>query len=129
MYLSDNQVVEIETLRTNAAQIAANVLLIAGGNPPVLPGNSFGPHEKKATFLSQGDVINNGLLCTTPFGKRLDVEVFSLINRLPFCPPNLAAHLNANTYTHEPCTVAGFPLAITSKLRLLFLDENDLKDY
>ena len=66
------------------------------------------------------------MLCATPFGKRLEVEVFDLVSRKPLITRDFAP-LNEFVNTHQ-----GTPLAdnnVTIKLRLLFLDENDLKDY
>ena len=124
VYLPDNQVVENETLRTSGAGLLANF-----NNSNIASINDEeGPNTKKVTFLAQGDVISNGVLCTTPFGKRLEVEVFPFISRLKFCPSDLVAHLNGL----GGGAVEGTPLAsspVTIKLRLLFLDENDLKDY
>jgi hypothetical protein len=128
VYLSHNQV---HTLEPRRAQVCA--LLTAFGPAAATEAGEIkygsevaGPVETTATFVGQGDVVSSGVLCATPFGKRLEVEVFDLVSRKPLIARALAG-ANEFRNTHQ-----GTPLAdnnVTIKLRLLFLDENDLKDY
>ena len=79
-----------------------------------------GQTDANGVYLGVGDIINDGVLCQSPFGKRLRVEVYELSSGKRLSPPAY------NAYGKET------PLAahdLTVKLRLLFLDENDLKDY
>eukprot|EP01050_Picozoa_sp_SAG11_P018508 SAG11_NODE_2808_length_2947_cov_240.918188_2_plen_179_part_00 len=59
------------------------------------------------------DIIQNGVLCQTPFGKRLTVKV----NR-GFAGNNSLLDIRWQVYAR--------PIAV--ELRILFLDNNDLKD-
>ena len=84
------------------------------------PGPWTAQETANGVYLGVGDIINDGVLCQSPFGKRLRVEVYELSTGTRLSPPSY------NAYGKET------PLAdndLTVKLRLLFLDENDLKDY
>ena len=71
-------------------------------------------------YLGVGDIINDVVLCRSPFGKRLRVEVYELSSGKRLAPPAYVAYGKQTPLaTHD----------LTVKLRLLFLDENDLKDY
>ena len=117
VYLSDNQFAEQQVTRAN--YVAADAFGPARyvENAVVLP-------QREAIFTSPGDVINNGLLCSTPFGKRLEVELYELNSRQSLCPEG-ATFFGVGNCRQTP--LANNP--ITIKMRLLFLDEDDLKDY
>ena len=74
------------------------------------------------TYVSQGDIIHNGILCQSPFGKRLRVTILNVTQ-----PGNKLFDLyNANgdlLAGHLPSTK---PIVI--KMRILFLDNDDLKE-
>ena len=128
VYLSHNQV---HTLEPRRAQVGA--LLTAFGPAAATEAGEIkygsevaGPVETTATFVGQGDVVSSGVLCATPFGKRLEVEVFDLVSRKPLIARVLAGAAEfVNTHQATPLADNN----VTIKLRLLFLDENDLKDY
>ena len=79
------------------------------------------------TFVSHGDIIHNGILCHSPFGKRIRVRLVNLGNidaNTTGMGPNLFGSEQAVASNHNP---TANPVHI--KLRLLFLDNDDLKDY
>ena len=123
VYLSHNQVHTLEPRRA-AAILQPGPAAEAG---KILFGSQVaGPVETTATFVGQGDVVSSGVLCSTPFGKRLEVEVFDLVSRKPLIARALAGAAEfVNTHQATPLADNN----VTIKLRLLFLDENDLKDY
>jgi len=128
VYLSHNQVHTLEPRRDEVGALLAAFGPAAATEAGEIQYGSqvAGPVETTATFVGQGDVVSSGVLCATPFGKRLEVEVFDLVSRKPLISRALAP-LNEFRNTHQ-----GTPLAdnnVNIKLRLLFLDENDLKDY
>ena len=101
VYLSHNQV---HTLEPRRAQVGA--LLVAFGPIAATEAGEIkygsevaGPVETTATFVGQGDVVSSGVLCATPFGKRLEVEVFDLVSRKPLISRALAP-LNEFRNTH-----------------------------
>ena len=71
-------------------------------------------------YLGVGDIINDGVLCQSPFGKRLRVEVYELSTGYKLVPPGYAVYGKQTHLADNDLTI---------KIRLLFLDENDLKDY
>ena len=123
VYLSHNQVHTLEPRRA-AAILQPGPATEAG---KILFGSQVaGPVETAAAFVGQGDVVSSGVLCSTPFGKRLEVEVFDLVSRKPLIARALAGAAEfVNTHQATPLADNN----VTIKLRLLFLDENDLKDY
>ena len=123
VYLSHNQVHTLEPRRA-AAILQPGPATEAG---KILFGSQVaGPVETAAAFVGQGDVVSSGVLCATPFGKRLEVEVFDLVSRKPLIARALAGAAEF-VNTHQATPLADNNVNI--KLRLLFLDENDLKDY
>ena len=74
------------------------------------------------TYVSQGDIIHNGILCQSPFGKRLRVTILNVTQ-----PGNKLFDLyeaNGDLLAgHLPSTK---PIVI--KMRILFLDNEDLKE-
>ena len=85
-----------------------------------LPGPWTAQETANGVYLGVGDIINDGVLCQSPFGKRLRVEVYELSPGTRLSPPGYAAYGRQTHLASNDLTV---------KLRLLFLDENDLKDY
>ena len=74
------------------------------------------------TYVSQGDIIHNGILCQSPFGKRLRVTILNVTQ-----PGNKLFDL----YGADGVLLAGHlpsskPIVI--KMRILFLDNEDLKE-
>ena len=74
------------------------------------------------TYVSQGDIIHNGILCQSPFGKRLRVTILNVTQ-----PGNKLFDL----YKADGDLLAGHlpsskPIVI--KMRILFLDNDDLKE-
>ena len=74
------------------------------------------------TYVSQGDIIHNGILCQSPFGKRLRVTILNVAQ-----PGNKLFDL----YDVNGVLLAGHlpsskPIVI--KMRILFLDNDDLKE-
>ena len=87
---------------------------------PVTPLATSGNDTANGVYLGVGDIINDGVLCQSPFGKRLRVEVYELSSGERLSPPSYNAYGKQTPLANHDLTV---------KLRLLFLDENDLKDY
>jgi len=74
------------------------------------------------TYVSEGDIIHNGILCQSPFGKRLRVTILNVAQ-----PGNKLFDL----YGADGVLLAGHlpsskPIVI--KMRILFLDNEDLKE-
>ena len=84
------------------------------------PGPWTAQETANGVYLGVGDIINDGVLCQSPFGKRLRVEVYELSTGTRLSPIGYAAYGKQSHLAENDLTV---------KLRLLFLDENDLKDY
>ena len=84
------------------------------------PGPWTAQETANGVYLGVGDIINDGVLCQSPFGKRLRVEVYELSTGTRLSPIGYAAYGKQSHLADNDLTV---------KLRLLFLDENDLKDY
>ena len=123
VYLSHNQVHTFEPKRQSAILQPAPV---TEAGKIQFGSQTAGPVETAAAFVGQGDVVSSGVLCATPFGKRLEVEVFDLVSRKPLIARALAGAAEfVNTHQATPLADNN----VTIKLRLLFLDENDLKDY
>ena len=123
VYLSHNQVHTLEPRRQS--QVLQPTVMTEAGKIQ-FDSQTAGPVETAAAFVGQGDVVSSGVLCATPFGKRLEVEVFDLVSRKPLIARALAG-ANEFVNTHQATPLADNN--VTIKLRLLFLDENDLKDY
>jgi hypothetical protein len=87
---------------------------------PVTPLATEGQDTANGVYLGVGDIINDGVLCHSPFGKRLRVEVYELSTGTRLSPIGYAAYGKQSHLADNDLTV---------KLRILFLDENDLKDY
>lgn len=77
-----------------------------------------------ATYTNDGDILSNGVLCQSPFGKRIHVvlkdggtgdEMLPHISHISGGP-----HISTRSMTKHPITI---------KMRLLFLDNDDLKDF
>ena len=71
----------------------------------------------EVTYTNDGDIINNGIICQSPFGKRINVVLKNLKTKNPLLP------LGGG----DDDIFAGNN--ITIKMRLLFLDNEDLKDF
>ena len=84
------------------------------------PGPWTAQETANGVYLGVGDIINDGVLCQSPFGKHLRVEVYELSSGTRLSPIGYAAYGKQSHLAENDLTV---------KLRLLFLDENDLKDY
>ena len=67
-------------------------------------------------FATSGDILNNGVLCQSPFGRHMELELINLSTGNPLC--------TEMTHSERPEVK---PVII--KMRLLFLDEEDLKDF
>ena len=131
VYLPYNQVHTVEPKRAVQPADAANYAAYHPADGTAVGAVLYGalregPTEAAATFVSSGDTVSSGVLCASPFGKRLEVELFDLVSRKPLSDKNYA-HLGTFPNTHQGTPLAHNPVNI--KLRLLFLDENDLKDY
>ena len=66
------------------------------------------------TFTADGDLVSDGVLCQSPFGKQICVTLFNAVSH------EQIVH-GTNVF------LAGAPVLI--KLRLLFLDNEDLKEF
>ena len=74
------------------------------------------------TYVSEGDIIHNGILCQSPFGKRLRVTILNVTQ-----PGNKLFDLyNANGVLLPGHLPSSYPIVI--KMRILFLDNDDLKE-
>jgi hypothetical protein len=74
------------------------------------------------TYVSQGDIIHNGILCQSPFGKRLRVTILNVTQ-----PGNKLFDLyEANGDLLAGHLPSSKPIVI--KMRILFLDNDDLKE-
>ena len=74
------------------------------------------------TYVSQGDIIHNGILCQSPFGKRLRVTILNVTQ-----PGNKLFDLyEANGDLLAGHLPSSKPIVI--KMRILFLDNEDLKE-
>jgi hypothetical protein len=67
-------------------------------------------------FATSGDILNNGVLCQNPFGKHLNMTLINLTTGNALC--------TEMTHGERPELK---PVII--KMRLLFLDEEDLKEF
>jgi len=67
-------------------------------------------------FATSGDILNNGVLCQSPFGRHMELELINLSTGNPLC--------TEMTHSERP---ENKPVII--KMRLLFLDDEDLKDF
>ena len=101
VYLSHNQVHTLEPRRDEVGALLAAFGPAAATEAGAIKYGSevAGPVETTATFVGQGDVVSSGVLCATPFGKRLEVEVFDLVSRKPLISRALAP-LNEFRNTH-----------------------------
>ena len=102
--------------------------LVAAGNTAIASLNNTGD-----TYVSQGDIIHNGILCQSPFGKRIRVRILSLTQ------PGDNKLFDMYDANGVPLDVGGVPSAtvqphlpssrpIVIKMRILFLDNEDLKE-
>ena len=74
------------------------------------------------TYVSEGDIIHNGILCQSPFGKRLRVTILNVTQ-----PGNKLFDLyGANGVLLAGHLPSSKPIVI--KMRILFLDNEDLKE-
>ena len=74
------------------------------------------------TYVSEGDIIHNGILCQSPFGKRLRVTILNVTQ-----PGNKLFDLyQANGDLLAGHLPSSKPIVI--KMRILFLDNDDLKE-
>ena len=74
------------------------------------------------TYVSEGDIIHNGILCQSPFGKRLRVTILNVAQ-----PGNKLFDLyGANGVLLAGHLPSSKPIVI--KMRILFLDNEDLKE-
>ena len=65
------------------------------------------------TFTNTGDIVHNGTLCQSPFGKQLGVRLIDIAE----VPHTLVSN----------AVIVDNPVVMT--MRLLFLDDEDLKEY
>eukprot|EP01051_Picozoa_sp_SAG22_P007618 SAG22_NODE_542_length_9294_cov_156.554649_6_plen_217_part_00 len=77
-----------------------------------------------ATYSTDGDILNHGVLCESPFGKRLRVSLKDATTGKRFLHNIAGDPTGAGDPNTDP---DNFP--VTIKLRLLFLDNEDLKDF
>ena len=125
VYLTDNQYAE-QTF-TRSTVVSAPFSIAQNPGPERFVKTQPIGSNKQGILISIGDVINNGVLCSTPFGKHLQVELYEYVTRRPLCPPGAQFLPHGAGGTHQQTPLAAN--AVNIKLRLLFLDENDLKDY
>ena len=67
------------------------------------------------TFTASGDIITNGVMCQSPFGKRIRVRCYNATTH------TLLTGVAGNVF------LTGQPVVL--KLKLLFLDNDDMKDF
>ena len=111
---------------SNTSYVGALDLVFAG---PEIQAGAWGgksgeelnniPHAidvAQLVFATSGDILNNGVLCQSPFGRHMELELINLSTGNPLC--------TEMTHSERPEVK---PVII--KMRLLFLDEEDLKDF